>query len=230
MAANGRHAEVRRHRCIGRGYAVLGVHAGLRIRNNVMSPTTSFKIRLAERRELPLLPELERRAGRRFEQVADLVGMPDDLSPLDELEQACEAGRVWVAVAGGGPPHPGSLPRRQTGSAPGGTLAGFAYAAVIDDCCHLEEVSVLPQYGRLGIGTALVGAVREHAIRAGLRGVTLTTFRDVAWNVPFYRRLGFEVLNAEALTPGLAAAVADEVRRGLPSHLRVAMLLPLTSR
>lgn len=179
-----------------------------------MSPMTPYAIRLAERRELSLLPELERRAGRRFEQVADLVDLPDDLSPLDELEEAHEAGRVWVAVAGG----------------ESGSLAGFAYAAVIDECCHLEEVSVLPEYGRLGIGTALVAAVREHAAREGLRGVTLTTFRDVAWNAPFYRRLGFEVLEAEDLTPGLAAAVADEARRGLPADLRVAMILPLTSR
>ena len=67
--------------------------------------------------------------------------------------------------------------------------------------------------------------MREHAERAGLRGVTLTTFRDVPWNAPFYRRLGFEVLDPEDLTPGLAAAFADEARRGLPVELRVVMAL-----
>ncbi len=200
---------------------------------DAMSPTTPYAIRLAERRDLPLLPELERRAGCRFEGVVDLVGMPDDVSPLDELEEAWQAGRVWVAVGergaepGGNPTPQVSVPHGEGRSEPGGELAGFAYAAVIDECCHLEEVSVLPEHGRLGIGTALVGAVREHAARAGLRGVTLTTFRDVPWNAPFYRRLGFQDLAAEDLTPRLAAAVADEARRGLPAELRVVMILPV---
>ena len=43
-----------------------------------MSPEAPYVIRRAERRELPFLPELERRAGRRFEGIADLAGMPDD--------------------------------------------------------------------------------------------------------------------------------------------------------
>ena len=166
-----------------------------------------YAIRPALEHELPLLPELERRAGRRFAHFEELAGLPEDLSPLEELEEAHQAGRVWVAAADSG------------------ELVGFAYAAVIDGCCHLEELDVLPEYGRLGIGTALVRAVREHANRAGHRGVTLTTFRDVPWNAPFYRRLGFVVVDPEDLTPGLAAAVADEARRGLPVELRVAMAL-----
>ncbi len=167
----------------------------------------AFVVRSASQNELPLLSELELRAGRRFQQIEALAGIADDLSPIEELEQAQEAGMVWVAVVDSG------------------ALAGFAYAAVIDDSCHLEEVSVLPEYGRQGIGAALVGAVRDHAAQTGLRGVTLTTFRDVPWNMPFYRRLGFEVLDAGSLTPGLAAAFADEARRGLPTDLRVVMLL-----
>jgi len=42
-----------------------------------------------------------------------------------------------------------------------------------------------------GIGTALVQAACEEARWAGHRSLTLCTFRDVAWNGPFYRRLGF---------------------------------------
>ena len=163
-------------------------------------------IRHARASELSLLPELERRAGRRFEQIEELAGTPADLSPLAELEDAHAAGRVWVAVASG-------------------EIVGFAYAAVVDDCCHLEELDVLPEHGRKGIGSALVRTVREHAAEAGLRGVTLTTFRDVPWNAPYYRRLGFEILETEALTPGLVAAIEDEARRGLPTEQRVVMAL-----
>ncbi len=157
------------------------------------------------------MPELERRAGRRFDQIEALAGMPDDVSPLAELEAAHVAGRVWVA-------------------ADSGELIGFAYAAVVGDFCHLEELDVLPDHGRRGVGTALVAAVRDYAAGAGLSGVTLTTFRDVPWNAPFYRRLGFEVLDPDELTPGLAAAFADEARRGLPVALRVVMALRLRQR
>jgi hypothetical protein len=42
--------------------------------------------------------------------------------------------------------------------------------------------------------------------------VTLTTFRDVPWNAPFYRRLGFEVV--DELPSGLAAIRAHEAMAG----------------
>ncbi len=173
-----------------------------------MKRKISYTVRLARARELPLLPELEHRAGRRFDQIEALAGMPADLSPLEELEAAHAAGRVWVA-------------------ADSGELIGFAYAAVVDDFCHLEELDVLPEHGRRGVGTALVDAVRDYAARAGFSGVSLTTFRDVPWNAPFYRRLGFEILDPGELTPGLAAAFAGEARRGLPVELRVVMARPV---
>jgi hypothetical protein len=49
----------------------------------------------------------------------------------------------------------------------------------------------------------LVKAVCDWAAANGLPAVTLTTFRDVAWNGPFYGKLGFREL--EDLSPGLAA-------------------------
>ena len=165
----------------------------------------SIHIRQARREELPSLLEIERRAAGRFALVDGLGEEPLDLTPLDELREACSGRRVWVAVTGGG------------------EVVGFAYAAVIDGSCHLEEVDVLPEYGRRGIGASLVREVRAHAEREGLRGVTLTTYRSVPWNAPFYRRLGFEIVDRGAWTPGLVAAVEDEARRGLDTEQRVVM-------
>ena len=171
-----------------------------------VSSSTDFSIRHAHLHELDQLPEIERRAGERFAQIAELVDAPADLTPLSELQAAHAERRVWVVAA------------------PAGEIVGFAYAAVIDAHYHLEELDVLPEVGRRGLGAALVRAVRESAAAAGVRGVTLTTYRDVPWNAPFYRRLGFRELDPPELTPGLAAAVADEARRGLDPEQRVVMV------
>jgi len=58
------------------------------------------------------------------------------------------------------------------------------------------------------MGRALVNAVCGWAVVNGLPAVTLTTFRDVAWNGPFYAGLGFR--EVEDLSPGLAAMRAHE--------------------
>ena len=58
---------------------------------------------------------------------------------------------------------------------------------------------------------------------AGHRAVTLTTFRDIPWNAPFYESAGFRPLGAPEVGPGLAAIVRDEAARGLDPGQRLAM-------
>ncbi len=53
--------------------------------------------------------------------------------------------------------------------------------------------------------------------------MTLTTYRDVPWNAPYYARLGFEVVADEDLGPGLRAVRELEVERGLDRWPRVVM-------
>ena len=60
----------------------------------------------------------------------------------------------------------------------------------------------------------------------GYASVTLTTFRDVSWNMPFYAKLGFSVVPPHTLSAGLRAVVDDETRRGLDSSRRVVMKRP----
>ncbi|HEX9732447.1 MAG TPA: GNAT family N-acetyltransferase [Thermoanaerobaculia bacterium] len=171
---------------------------------------TGYRIRPARRRELALLPAIEREAGRRFQEILELDAVPEDLTPPEELDAAHARGLVWVAEA------------------PGGELAGFAYGAAVDGALHLEEVDVLPTHGRRGLGTALVRAACRDAAAAGFAAVTLATFRNVPWNAPWYARLGFRVVPPAELSPGLARAFQDEARRGLPLELRVVMRLELT--
>jgi GNAT superfamily N-acetyltransferase len=88
---------------------------------------------------------------------------------------------------------------------------------------HLQEMDVDPRHGRRGIGTALLRAACDWARGAGHGEVTLTTFRDVPWNMPFYAKAGFEELPAGDMCPALRAVVAAETRRGLDPGRRVAM-------
>lgn len=133
----------------------------------------------------------------------------NETTELDVLHEAQRHGRLWVALATDAP-------------------VGFAHAELIEPAtAHLEEVDVDPAHGRRGLGTRLVLTLCEWAMSHGYEAVTLTTFRDVPWNMPFYARLGFEVVAGSELTPALRAIVDNEARRGLDPARRVVMRRPL---
>ena len=70
-------------------------------------------------------------------------------------------------------------------------IVGFVVARPLGGCAHIQEMDVHPNHGRLGLGRRLLDMALAWARGAGYRQVTLTTFRDVAWNAPFYARCGF---------------------------------------
>ena len=65
-----------------------------------------------------------------------------------------------------------------------------------------------------GLGRRLVALAADHTRALGLASVTLNTFRDVAWNAPFYEKLGFRVLLEAELTPRLADILRHEIAIG----------------
>ena len=62
------------------------------------------------------------------------------------------------------------------------------------------------------------------ARNSGYSAITLTTFRDLPWNGPFYARLGFEEVTALDAHPRLAGELALEADHGLPVERRCAMI------
>lgn len=129
----------------------------------------------------------------------------DETTGDSDFREAQAAGRLWVALADDSP-------------------VGFALVEMLaEDLPHLEEINVHPQHGRHGVGTALVRTVCEWVSRSGYSEMTLTTFRAVPWNMPFYSRLGFEEVSPDKLRPELAAVVQDEAARGLDPRRRVVM-------
>jgi GNAT superfamily N-acetyltransferase len=166
--------------------------------------TAQYTITDARQDDLAQLPDIELAAARL------LVGhAPDSVltetTSLETFEKARRARHLWVARTIDGP-------------------VGFAHVEIIEPgAAHLEEIDVHPDHGRRGLGTQLVRLVCRWATDNTFQSVTLTTFRDVPWNMPFYSRLGFEVIAPARLSPALRAVVDDETRRGLDPGRRVVM-------
>jgi GNAT superfamily N-acetyltransferase len=164
-----------------------------------------YRIERAALRHLAQLPAIEAAAARLFLDHGLPAGVLADATRPEEFRAAQAAGQLWVALRGGDEP------------------VGFAHVELVDGGPHLEELDVHPDHGRRGVGAALVRAVCDWSRQAGFGTVTLTTFRDVPWNAPFYRRLGFTVLAAAELSPELAQLVRRESAHGLDPERRVAM-------
>lgn len=125
-----------------------------------------------------------------------------------DLRHALDDGRLWVA-----------LHERQP--------VGFAMSDVLDGEAHLDELDVLPEFGRRGIGTRLTRHVINWAADEGFRTLSLLTFRHLPWNAPFYEKLGFEPIGVEQHGPELASLLEEEGRLGIDIGKRVAMRLEL---
>ncbi|MBT8160493.1 GNAT family N-acetyltransferase [Arthrobacter terricola] len=93
----------------------------------------------------------------------------------------------------------------------------------LDGNAHVEQLSVHPSHARQGLGSSLLDAAEEWARAEGLEWLTLTTFREVPWNAPYYRRLGFQELAGHELDDGLRGILEWEAMVGLDRWPRVAM-------
>lgn len=116
---------------------------------------------------------------------------------LDEVT-AIEAAADQVFVPLFGPLDWLPRPAAERFAAPGFLLvaddpvSGFAHVLELEGIAHLEQLAVRPSSFRRGVGTALVLAAMAETGRRGYPELSLCTYADVAWNAPFYRRLGFE--------------------------------------
>ena len=168
-----------------------------------------YTIRLARRDELSLLNEVEQAAAALFREVGfDFAAEIGPLS-LDLLRSLQSKDQIWIAAGHDGQP------------------VGFAVVQIVDGLAHLEEISVHPAHGRQGLGRRLIQVVCDWARDGGYPAVTLSTFRDVPWNAPFYERLGFRVLGEEELGPGLLAVREHEAQDGVAVRERVCMRIEL---
>jgi GNAT superfamily N-acetyltransferase len=167
------------------------------------------RIRPARADDGRALQDIERLAGERFREVGLPEVADDDPAPVDVLAAYAAAGRSWVAA------DPRDVP------------VGYVLVDVVDRCAHIEQISVRPDHQGAGVGRALIEQVKSWARSTGLSAVTLSTFRDVPWNGPLYRHLGFSVVGDGELGPGLRAVRDREASHGFDPSTRVCMRLQL---
>lgn len=164
-------------------------------------------IRPAVREHAALYPALERSAGQAFLAIPDLAWIADHtITPAEDYYPLIADGTVWEAVDADGAP------------------VGFLMAEGFPDHLHILELSVAATHQKLGIGRRLMQAAADHARTAGLTALTLTTFRSVAWNGPFYASLGYQMLEAP-LPRDLQAHTDDENARGLTDRCAMRLVL-----
>jgi GNAT superfamily N-acetyltransferase len=169
----------------------------------------SYSIRAGRIDELPTVQEIERRAGRRLAAVGLPAAADLPIHPMEEIRADCGHGRLLVAAD--------EVDR----------AVGFALFDLHEDEAYLREVDVVPEHGGQGLGRRLIQEVIARARGAGLRRVTLTTFRDVPFNAPFYARLGFRIVEEAHASARLARTRQEERLNGYEVAPRVAMVLDL---
>ncbi|MFJ4246855.1 Predicted N-acetyltransferase YhbS [Pseudomonas helmanticensis] len=166
-------------------------------------------IRLARPADAVALPAIERSAAELFRRDPSLAWLADaEVPDVAQHLLAIQHKHVWVAEN------------------TEGQLAGFLRAVQIDGQLHIEELSVSQGFQGQGIGRALVTAAIEKARQQQLQAVTLTTFRDLPWNAPFYQRMGFIELPPAHTFGHLQDALQSEIAHHFPAERRCAMHLP----
>lgn len=159
------------------------------------------RIRPLDPTEVAVARDIERAAGEPFRAVGMSEIADDDPPAAAVLLEFVHAGRAWAADLDG-------------------TVVAYLIALPVDGNMHVEQVSVHPAAARRGIGAALIDHL---AAVSAVPALTLTTFTEVPWNGPYYRRCGFRVLTEPELTPGLRAIRDAETAHGLYRWPRATM-------
>ncbi len=154
-----------------------------------------------------LLPGIERSAGKSFLNVPGYEWIASDTVMTAKAHlKLIDKGTVWLAV--GADDH----------------VWGFLSAEVFEDTLHIWEISVHQEAQGQGIGRKLMAAAETYAVQEGMKAVSLTTFRDVPFNAPYYARLGYATMGEVELDRRLRSILADEVAAGLSADTRCAMI------
>ena len=181
-----------------------------------MRPETirnSYAVRQATEEDKTTLTAIELNAVALFKTIPALADLGSDHASPEQLSAWLSNGRIYIAEDNGKP-------------------VGYVAAVTMDTTLYIAEISSIQEYQGKGVGTRLVAAVFDWArelaaAAAGSRPrVSLTTYREVVWNAPWYRKRGFKEVDAESIGPKHIKKMMDDGERNLarPGYTRCCML------
>lgn len=166
-----------------------------------------MQFRSGDAGDVPAVQAIERASAARFRTIGMEEIANDDPTPDSVLRERIGLNRLLVAVD--------ERP------------IAFVIFDVVDDHLYIEQIDVDPAHAGKRIGSALITLVEDRAREEARMGLLLSTFRDVPWNAPYYRRLGFTDIADDALSAALVHIRRDHIERGLDETRRVFMRKPL---
>ncbi|WCM22434.1 GNAT family N-acetyltransferase [Paraburkholderia bryophila] len=174
-----------------------------------MPSASSVTFRFAAPSDANAIRAIEFEAGQRFASVG-LTGIAD-APPMDieRVENKIAAREIIVAV--------------DADADADATRVGFVMFEPQPTRIYIQELDVLTSHAGCRIGAALIEQVAQHALDRQLTQLILSTYREVPWNAPYYRRLGFRDIEPADLDAHLIERRDAHIARGLDESKRVFM-------
>src|SRR5439155_22875093 len=121
--------------------------------------SSAYQIRLARPSEVLLMRKIEDKASERFLGLGLIEDENTDSSfPLEDLARLVTKDQVWVVCEEGDTP------------------VGMIIVSEIDGIGYVEELDVLPDHGKQGLGSRLLERACSWASEQGFAAIALSTF------------------------------------------------------
>lgn len=169
----------------------------------------AFTIRKPRSSDIPDLAYVERSAAEIFRTVKLDFLVDNPTADPYSLVAMANANHLWIAADKFDQP------------------IGFAAGEYLDGNFHLVEISVAINFQGMGVGRALMEQLVEQIRREGYKAMTLTTYRDLPWNAPWYSRMGFFEVNAQEMGKTFEDILEIEAKHGLDINNRCVMVKAL---
>jgi GNAT superfamily N-acetyltransferase len=151
-------------------------------------------VRAAREEDVERVPIIERAAASLYAPYGLESALLDTVTERRRIERAVRAGELWVATDAQD------------------RAVGYALFSIFGEDLHLEELAVMPPYGRMGHGTALLDALAQIAVSSGAARIALVTLDFVPFGAAFYGKRGYVPMDA---VPAYMASLIDaSVRDG----------------
>ncbi|KAK3683067.1 hypothetical protein LTR37_020605 [Vermiconidia calcicola] len=175
----------------------------------------SYTIRRASSADITRIGAISLSATKKFSSIPALADLGQDEEEPATIQKWLSLGRIYLAGEEEGKP------------------LGFLAACPMDDVLYIAEISTHGSSQGQGVGSALLDAVLQWAKNRAAQDststerVSLTTYADVPWNGPWYRKRGFKEVDAAGLGPRhVEKMTKDKQERHMvrPGYRRCCML------